>query len=368
MTMTINELKLKDYKVYKSKNNPYMFMAEKDGVKSYYEYESIGKDIEDSINWDNAQIQEKIDGIIQKTACVKINNEKRLYFFTNGSFDLNAPFEDSMVFDEPATRGAEMYGDLLEYALKKTDNSINIHFNRDSGEFYATGGWTELIPLGSTLMLELTSPRNRIICEYKETELWWHGYRDPNGIEHNPRELDIKLPLKTPILYNASNYNELKEILKTFNGKEQEGVVVVDYTTKDTPRVKIKCEDYLKQKFARDNSCNTQVLFKAVVDNEYDDLISSIPGVIPKINEIIENIKKAELWLIEESVKIPYFENKKDYVFWVKSNTKKSLFSYYMDMGALVLDKFEKKLKNLSVKKHGYEELLKMLEEINENK
>ena len=65
-----------------------------------------GKDIEDSINWNNAQIQEKVDGLIIKTASVnwKLDNgdiEKRLYFFTNGSFDLNDPFEDSLVYDEP---------------------------------------------------------------------------------------------------------------------------------------------------------------------------------------------------------------------------------------------------------------------------
>lgn len=342
-----------------------------------------GKDIEDSINWNNAKIQEKIDGIIIKTACVNFeldngNTEKRLYFFTNGSFDLNAPFEDSMVYDEPETRGMDAYGDLLKYAIKKADKFVKVHYSKEAGFFYVTGGWVNFIPYGSTLMMELTSPRNRIICDYKETKLWWHGYRDPNGIEHDPREVKFELnpefnpdesgftlPFETPKLYDTHNYDELKELLKTFKGNEQEGVVVVDYTTEGTPRAKIKCDDYLKMKFARDTSCNTRVLFKAVVDNEYDDLIASVPATLPKIKEIIENIKKAEDWLTTKSLEIPYFENKGDYVTWVRENTKPSLFSYYMDLKTpFFLLKFEKRLQYLSIKKHGYEELLNFLKEI----
>ena len=333
-----------------------------------------GKDIEDSINWNNAKIQEKVDGIIIKTACVMDFDpydgepEKRLYFFTNGSFELNAPFEDSMVFDEPETRGAETYGDLLEYAIKKEDPFVRIHYNKEFGYFYITGGFADFIPYGSTLMLELTSPRNRIICDYKETKLWWHGYRDPDGIEHDPRELkEFSVPFESPRLYDAHNYDELKELLKTFNGKEQEGVVVVDYTTKDTPRAKIKCEDYLKLKFARDTSCNTQFLFKAVVESEYDDLIANVPATQPKIQEIINNIVKIENWFEAEKLRIKFkeFNTVKDYVFWVKENIKSSLFAYYMDMkNPDFMFVFEKKLRRLALKKHGYDELLNLLKEI----
>jgi hypothetical protein len=331
-----------------------------------------GKDIEESINWKNAQIQEKVDGILVKTASVywELGNgeiEKRLYFFTNGSFDLNAPFEDSLVYDEPETRGADTYGDLLKYALSKVIKD-KIEYSKEYGFFYCTGDFANDVPVGATLMLELTSPRNRIICDYKETKIWLHGYRNSMGIEMNPRMIKGLEIFDMPKLYDAHNYEELKEILKTFKGNEQEGVVVVDYSTEGTPRAKIKCDDYLKLKFARDSACNTHVLFKAVVENEYDDLIANIPATLPKINEIIENIKKVEDWITSESLRVRFdnFNNVRDYVTWVKENTKPSLFSYYMDMKSpMVLLKFEKKLHTLAVKKHGYEELLKLLEEIN---
>ena len=72
-----------------------------------------GKDIDKIINWSKAQISLKIDGILLKTACIEENGEKHLYFFTNGSFNLNAPFYDTNLFDEAGTRGMQSFGDLF---------------------------------------------------------------------------------------------------------------------------------------------------------------------------------------------------------------------------------------------------------------
>ena len=159
----------------------------------------------------------------------------------------------------------QFFGDLLSYALKKVDDKIKINFNKDKGSYYITDSWVEKIPLGSTLMFELVSPRNKIICEYKETKLYLHGYRDPDLIEHDPREIYSDLKFDFPELYNASNFNDLLKILSNFNGMEKEGCVVVDYTTPNTPRAKIKCESYLKLKFMHDGSTTNQAIFKAVI-------------------------------------------------------------------------------------------------------
>lgn len=346
-----------------------------------------GADIEQSINWANAKIQLKVDGIILKTACVNemVANgfEKRLYFFTNGSFDLNAPFEDSLVYDEPATRGAETYGDLLKVALQKIDNSVSIHFNKEVGYFYITGGWSEKIPVGSTLMFELVSPRNKIICEYKETKLYLHGYRRPDLVEVDPREEIPKLipesvglipsvKFEYPELLDASNFEDLKKLLATFDGNEKEGCVVVDYTTPGVPRVKIKCDSYLKLKFARDTSCNSKVLFKAVVFDEYDDLVAAVPAVIPKIDEIKEVMKKFTSWFVGECLKVGEVckssdekTRKKEWALWCKENVDRDLFPYYMLMpGAFGLAKLDKKFENLATKKNGYEELKTFVEKI----
>jgi len=307
----------------------------------------------------NNFIKHNCDGILCKTA--KVGNE--LYFFTNGSFTLNAPFEDSLVFDEPKTRGATTYGDLLKAAL---GNSCNVNFDVETGKFTATGGFVDSIPAGSTLMLELTSPRNKIICEYKETKLWWHGYRDAAGEEHDPRTLNLGIPFEIPKLYDAHNYNELKEILKTFKGNEQEGVVVVDYSADNVPRTKIKCDDYLKLKFARDTSCNSKLLFKAIMDNEYDDLVASVPSLLPHIEEIKKQISTFYDWFLSEKQIVCKFQLQSDFVKWCKTNTNPKLFKYYMFMKhPNAQDKLEKALKSLSCKKKGYQEFTELVNECN---
>ena len=332
--------------------------------------EEVGKDINDLIDWNKAKISLKIDGMLIKTACIEENGEKHLYFFTNGAFDLNVPFSDSFVFDEVETRGMKTYGEILSYALKKVDNGINIFFNIDNGSFYITGGWVEKIPLNSTLLFELVSPRNKIICEYKETKLYMHGYRDPDLIEHDPREIDFNLKFEFPELFDASNYEDLKKIIDNFNGIEKEGCVVVDYTNPETPRAKIKCQSYLKEKFSQETLANNQVIFKSVIFDEYDDLISNVPATAPKVEEFKEKMKKFKDWFLSESSKTKEVcksnnpvENKKAWVIWCKANIKKELVPYYMVMtDSNPEEKLDNKLKQLAMKKHFYEIFSKILE------
>lgn len=329
-----------------------------------------GKDIDKIINWEKAQISLKIDGILIKTACVEENNEKRLYFFTNGSFNLSAPFFDTNLFDETDTRGMQSYGDLLSYSLKKIDDTVNINFNKKLGSFYITGGWSDNIPLGSTLMFELVSPRNKIVCKYLETKLYLHGYRDPDLIEHNPREINFKANFEFPEILNASNIDDLKKIIKNFNGNEKEGCVIVDYSNKETPRAKIKCESYLKLKFTPDNLSMNQLLFKAIIFEEYDDLSS--PTLITKIEEIKNEINKFKQWFLSESKKVLEVckgnnqrENYRNWALWCKKNIQKQLLPFYLLMvendSLLCL---EQKLEFLAVKKDGYITFKKFLKVI----
>jgi hypothetical protein len=311
----------------------------------------------------------KIDGMLLKTACIEEDGEKRLYFFTNGSFNLSVPFHDTNVDDEEETRGMQTFGDLLRYALKQVDDSIKIFFNKELGRFYITNGWVEKIPIGSTLMFELVSPRNKIICEYKKTKLYLHGYRDPDLIEHDPRELGFGLKFEIPDIINASNYDDLKKILANFNGIEKEGCVVVDYSNPETPRAKIKCESYLKIKFAIDESASNQSIFKAVIFDEYDDLESSEPSLIPKIEEIKDMITKYKQWFISESKKVSEVckgnndkENKRIWIMWCKKNVPKQQFPIYWLMDESdALIRLDKKLEYLTTKKNGYETFKKSL-------
>ena len=329
-----------------------------------------GNDIDKIINWKKAQISLKIDGILIKTACVEENKEKHLYFFTNGSFNLNAPFYDTNLFDEADTRGMQSFGDLLRYALNKVDDTIKINFDKKNGSFYITGGWSDKIPLGSTLMFELVSPRNKIVCKYLETKLYLHGYRDPDLIEFNPRELNFGLKFDLPEIYTCDNLEDLKKLIQNFNGAEKEGCVIVDYSNPETPRAKIKCESYLKLKFSPDNKSMNQLIFKAVVFEEYDDL--AVPAIIPKIEEIKEEINKFKNWYINESKKVSEIckgnnnrENYRIWALWCKKNVHKFLLPIYLLMVEEdSLMQLDKKLEFFATKDNGYNTFLKFLGKI----
>lgn len=327
---------------------------------NYGDSNAVG--VEDKINWNNAKIQMKIDGILIKTAKV----DGKLYFFTNGSFDLNATFEDSLVYDEFETRGMDTYGDLLKYAIEK-ESRAKVSFNRESGEFYCTGDWADNVPDGYTLMMELTSPRNRIICEYKETKLWLHGIRNDKLVELNPAEDYLGIPFEKPKILDASNYDELHQILETFDGKSEEGVVVVDYSTDGTPRTKIKCDSYLKLKFARDmdSSKNKDVIFSAVLMNEYDDLLQAVPELGSVIDSMKDEIKKLESWADDVRRNVVPFRDfpKKDFVMKVKSEVAPELQRFYFDAYSKdeILSGY---FKRLAGKKHSYSEFTHLLEMI----
>lgn len=332
-----------------------------------------GKDIEQIINWKKAKISLKIDGMLLKTACLEENGEKHLYFFTNGSFNLAAPFYETNVYDESGTRGMQCYGDLLSYALNKVDNQIKINFNKDKGSYHITDSWVNKIPVGSTLMFELVSPRNKIIVEYKETKIYLHGYRDPDLIEHDPREIFSDLKFEFPEMYDASNYDDLMKIVSNFNGKEKEGCVVVDYTHPETPRAKIKCESYLKLKFMADNTTSDQLLFKAVVFDEYDDLESHNPSLSPKIKEIKGNISNFKEWFINECRNVSEVckgkdtkENRRIWASWVRGQkVNKDIFPFYLIMDESdSIKKLDKKIELIAMKKNGYQFFLKLLKAI----
>lgn len=324
----------------------------------YYKFFNAGDPNADEIDWNSAEVYDKIDGILIKA----FKYDNKLYWTTNGSFDMNAPFEDSLVFDEPETRNSECYGDLLSYAIKKEDNDVEIHFNKETGEFYTVGGWCDNYENGSTFMFELTSPRNKIICKYNETKLWWHGFRNGADDEQLPafiRSLNASKPSYTiPNKYNLKDMESVKKLLSDFKGIENEGVVVVD---NNFHRIKIKCEDYLKIKFANDMAANKNILFKAILNNEEDDLISAVPALLPISEEIKKEISLFKDWYIAESFRVK--GTKKEWVEYCKSNIDPRLFSFYMDMYIPNnLAKLNNKLLSLSCRKHGYKQFKDFLE------
>lgn len=255
----------------------------------------------DPIDVESATIRDKVDGILVKCSVL----DGRTYWFTNNGFDWTMKFGTDFSFDdgEEATKLAENFGDLLEYALYRKLNiprvtvvgkyrditkSLNRIYNMENS-------WLSRIPNNYTLCFELVSPRNRIICKYPETKVVFLFARDNiTGQEITPEEMVARygIPYETPKIYDCKTLKDVQEMLKSFKGLEQEGVVVCD---KYFHRVKMKCESYLQLKYAVDND-KPKVIFKAVLEKSTDDLLAALPTLQESVDKMIadiENFKKS---------------------------------------------------------------------------
>ena len=317
----------------------------------FKKFGNYGEGYCDPIDVESATIREKIDGILVK--CSVIDGET--YWFTNNGFDWTMKFGTDFSFDdgEEATKLAENFGDLLEYALYRKMNiprlkvvgkyrditkSLNRIYNMENS-------WLSKIPNNYTLCFELVSPRNRIICKYPETKVVFLFARDnTTGQEFTPEEMvaHYNIPYETPKVYDCKTLKDTQEMLKSFKGLEQEGVVVCD---KYFHRVKMKCDSYLQLKYAVDND-KPKVIFKAVVEKSTDDLLVALPTLKESVDKMTDDIKnfKESYKKFYEFLQLKGVEDKKTFALYVNANIKDPLkklaFNASSQTAEQIADKF----------------------------
>jgi hypothetical protein len=275
----------------------------------YYKFFNYDDVNGDTINWNTAKVRNKADGQLIKM----FKYEGQNYWCTNGSPNVETPLDYT---DEKIHNYKELLFESIRKDLKQTAVSS---WSDDNGNFYCKDiDWVNKIPDGWTLMFELTSPYNRIIVEYKEIKLWFHGARDENGIEHDPEEIAERfgIPYEIPKQFNFKDFDQAFAVIKDWKGLENEGLVVCDA---DFHRVKVKCDDYLKVKFIRDIS-TPKGIFWIVISEAYDDLTSH-----PEIQELAEKQKDELLEVMNKFRELhkdvqatrSMFEDQKSYALWV---------------------------------------------------
>ena len=335
----------------------------------YYKFFNAFDPNEDEINWETATCHTKIDGQLIKM--FKYNGEN--YWCTNGSPNLETPLDYG---DEKIGN----YKELLEAGiLQETIDSLTPSKCRKNHSFIDGNGawhmcmdidatsWINKIPDGWTLMFELCSPYNRIIVKHNDIKLWFHGGRDPEGLEHRPEEI-VKLfdiPFDIPESCNFENINKVLDYISDWKGDENEGIVVCD---DNFHRVKIKCNDYLKIKFIRDID-TPKGIFWIVISEEYDDLVN-YPELQKKAEEqkieLVEVLEK--LRAIHKVIfdKRQAFETQKDFALWVLETHKEMssfIFSAAKNSEDIFIDNIKTQLKCESSGYEKYLSLKKLIEE-----
>lgn len=130
-----------------------------------------------------------------------------------------------------------------------------------------------------TFCLELCSPVNRIVCEYNDFSLTLLSVRDLSSLkEEDPQKYSAILGLPTIKTYNFSSLSDLLLVVKNWNPKEHEGVVVKDANFN---RIKVKSAAYVAYNRIRDSlSTSHRGCVEIILLEKDDDIISMIPEFI----------------------------------------------------------------------------------------
>lgn len=315
----------------------------------FFGYDDPNADI---IDWTTAKTRLKVDGQLIKM--FKYNGQN--YWCTNGSPNVETPLDYT---DEKIHNYKEL---LFESIRKDLKQPTVASWSDDNGNFYCKDiDWVNKIPDGWTLMFELTSPYNRIIVEYKDIQLWFHGARDSDGIEYDPEEIAERfgIPYEIPKQFDFKNFDQAFETIKNWHGFENEGIVVCDA---DFHRVKVKCDDYLKVKFVRDVS-TPKGIFWIVISEQFDDLSSyrELQEMAEKQrDELVTVTNKLKDWHKEIVEKRKTFEDQKAFALWVMAEHKDDS-KYYFSAAKMSEDDFIAKTKeSLQSESMGYDRYLEL--------
>lgn len=255
------------------------------GVKGvcipFQKFFNLGEGNAAEIDWNNpVEVSLKYDGCLIKLS--KFNGE--INFFTNGSMETDVIASEAI--NNGLVSGSKTFQDLIDKCIEKHNASE----------------WVKNIPEGITFMFELFGPENRIIVDYKESDLRLIGCYDhsnpddPNSwFEYSTVEAKKKfnIPFEVPEFYSFKNIDDVISELETW-GKDKEGVVIRDTHFN---RVKIKSNQYRALKYAREGGFTDKGLYNSYFDGTLDDALAVWEDVKDKAEQLKEKMNDFVDWL-----------------------------------------------------------------------
>ena len=265
---------------------------------SFYKFFNVQEPNADTIDWNSAVVQEKVDG--SKILVWFDGYEYAWRISTSGCLnasranvgDLGVNFKDLFV---------EAFG--LE-------------------TFRLLTNW-DITAIRNCFTFELVSPLTRVVVPYEKTEVYLIGIRDMLTLEEiNPDYVPISSNIKRPRQFPL---NTLEDCLKATEqmGYDQEGFVVVD---KNWHRVKIKSPAYVAAHHLKNNGAvSRKRILEIIEQGEQDEFL----GYFPEYKKYFDEIKELEKALSEEIVTATgEIEYKK--MFKRKPNSRKEIALFIM--------------------------------------
>jgi len=254
----------------------------------------------DTINWDTARVQEKLDGSIMKL------------WFNDGLWRIST---NGMIDAAKATvgYGDRTFADLFWKALYST---LRPGVYSTTIPDRAIDDLLFILNINFTYIFELCTPYNRVVTRFTEYKLFHIGTRQNATGKEMIHNIGIPKP-------KEFTFNGLDEIMNTVETLpfDEEGYVVVDANWN---RVKIKSPAYVAVHYLKSN-WSVRRMLELIIVNETSEFLSYFPEY--KID--VDNVTTAlNNYIKKVQVQIDYIRRhslldlkRKDFAFWATQDS-----------------------------------------------
>lgn len=252
--------------------------------KRFFNY---GQGAAANIDWDTAQIQDKLDGSMIVSYWDKNQNQW-------------CASTRAMAEAQGAGNFGYSFRELVERTCIDMGFSSLQHLMAPAPKHY-------------TLIFELTAPENRVVCEYSHRKMSLIGARNLDTLnEVEPDELAAELKVDRPKTWDFNSFETLIEAVKVWDPKEFEGVVVKD---ENFSRIKVKCPKYLVVHHSIDSlGSSWRSVVAAVAQGHTDDLDGLLPPFVQSRVDIAkEKLNYIKTEIIKDWVELQSIENQKEF-------------------------------------------------------
>lgn len=282
----------------------------------YFKFFNFSEPHAADIDWPSATILEKIDGSLVKV--VKFSDDEILVS-TNGVIDVFKCELNSMI-GCPYNNFGELFWAAIRNQMIACGYSLD---KNDPVEWLA-----DKLLLNTTYMFELCSKYNRIVVQFDEPKLYFHGWRDNISLKEYQFNVCILADIfNCPKIYNLKSLDECIAATQAMPWDE-EGYVVVD---KNFNRVKIKSPAYLlAHQLANNGNMSIRRAIDIYMAGECDEILAYFPEYKSAFDEIDKrfNDKYIELGkLVNEliaNIVSGALPTRKEQAAWIMSKTKHS--------------------------------------------
>ena len=291
----------------------------------FYKFGNAGESYCPKIDWKSCWVGQKLDGSLIKM--VRIGDE--ILVSTNGTIDaFKAPLAEQIGCK------SSTFGELVVEAIWNNDNfrPNHTHAVTSKGKWfehpdyqYAMKKFKDMLEENNTYMFELTSPFNKVVVTWHETQLNFLGVRNNTTLQETYfTDHPLKDKFNTPKVFPLTSLDECMKAASELDVNE-EGYVVCD---SHFNRVKVKSPLYVSIHHLRGE--NGVMSYKRALEivkaNEVDEVLTYFPEYKDAFDKLEQrfNEKVAEVeaaWKEFEKIK-DSLTTRKDQAIWIMSHVK----------------------------------------------